>query len=133
MNSTGPPPETSTMAPPWVPLWQGIERIASAIGDSREPEHYAKTRLYIRQAALDGRLRIRGRHEIEIAGQDRTNFSEFDLPIGRTQSSMFWQPELPAKPNATPIRKQYMPGGQRDFMRLIVMPDYSSTRRTFRS
>jgi predicted nucleotide-binding protein len=76
MMSTAPPLEGSTTASPWVPLWQIIERIASAIEDSRELEHYARTRLRIRQAALDGRLRIRGRHEIEIPGQDRTNFSD---------------------------------------------------------
>jgi len=73
---TAPPLKGSTTASPWVALCRIIERIASAIGDSREPEHYARARLYIRQAALDGRLRIRGRHEIEIAGQDRTNFSD---------------------------------------------------------
>jgi hypothetical protein len=68
--------EGSATASPWVPLWRIIERIASAIGDSQELEHYARTRLCIRQAALNGRLRIRGRHEIESAGQDRTNFSD---------------------------------------------------------
>jgi len=76
MNSTGPPLETSTTASPWVPLWRIVERIASAIGDSRELEHYARTRLRIRQAALDGQLSIRGRHEIDNAGQDRTKFSD---------------------------------------------------------
>ena len=75
-SSTAPPLKGSARAAKWVPLWRIIGRIASAIGDSREPEHYAKTRLYIRQAALDGRLRIRGRHEIEIAGQDGTKFSD---------------------------------------------------------
>jgi hypothetical protein len=45
------------------------------------------TRLYIRQAALDGRLRIRGRHEIESAGQDRTNFSEIYTEI----PSAYWK------------------------------------------
>jgi predicted nucleotide-binding protein len=96
MNSTGPRLETSTMAPPWVPLWQGIERIASAIGDSREPEHYAKTRLYIRQAALDGRLRIRGRHEVEVAGQDRTNFSDVYTEIPQA----YWKHSV-INPSAT--------------------------------
>jgi hypothetical protein len=75
-STTAPPLKGSTTASPWVALWRIIERIASAIGDSREPEHYARARLDIRQAALAGRLRIRGRHEIEIAGQDRTNFSD---------------------------------------------------------
>jgi uncharacterized protein YjbI with pentapeptide repeats len=84
---TTPPLEDPTTASPWVPLWQIIEQIASAIGDSRESEHYAKTRLYIRQAAAEGRLRIRGRHEIEVTGQDRTIFSEVytDIP------SAYWK------------------------------------------
>ena len=62
-------------------------RLASAIGDSREPEHYARTRKCIRQAALDGQLRIRGRHEIESAGQDRTNFSDVYTEI----PSAYWK------------------------------------------
>jgi hypothetical protein len=45
-SSTAPPLKGSARAAKWVPLWRIIERIASAIGDSREPEHYAKTRLY---------------------------------------------------------------------------------------
>jgi hypothetical protein len=75
------PLQDPTTASPWVPLWRIIEQIASAIGDSREAEHYAKTRLYIRQVAAEGRLRIRGRHEIEVAGQERTNFSEIYTEI----------------------------------------------------
>jgi SEFIR domain len=75
-STTAPPLKGLTTASPWVPLWRIIERIASALGDSREPEHYARTRLYIRQAALDGQLRIRGRHEIDNAGQDQTKFSD---------------------------------------------------------
>ncbi|MGA8612961.1 MAG: TIR domain-containing protein [Xanthobacteraceae bacterium] len=70
-----------------MPLWRIIEQIASAIGDRREAEHYAKTRLYIRQAAAEGRLRIRGRHEIEVAGQERTNFSEIYTEI----PSAYWK------------------------------------------
>jgi uncharacterized protein YjbI with pentapeptide repeats len=81
---TTPPLEDLTTASPWVPLWRIIEQIASAIGDSREAEHYAKTRLYIRQAAAEGRLRIRGRHEIEVRGQDRTIFSEVYTEIPST-------------------------------------------------
>jgi hypothetical protein len=81
------PQSGSTKASPWIPFWRGIERIASAIGDSRELEHFARTRLYIRQAALDGRLRIRGRHEIEVAGQDQTNFSDVYTEI----SSAYWK------------------------------------------
>jgi hypothetical protein len=78
---TTPPLQDPTTASPWVPLWRIIEQLASAIGDSREAEHYAKTRLYIRQVAAEGRLRIRGRHEIEVAGQERTNFSEIYTEI----------------------------------------------------
>ena len=78
---TTPPLQDPTTASPWVPLWRIIEQIASAIGDSREAEHYAKTRLYIRQVAAERRLRIRGRHEIEVAGQERTNFSEIYTEI----------------------------------------------------
>jgi hypothetical protein len=70
-----------------VPLWRIIEQVASAIGDRREAEHYAKTRLYIRQAAAEGRLRIRGRHEIEVVGQERTNFSEIYTEI----PSAYWK------------------------------------------
>ena len=82
MTPTAAPREGSTTASAWVPLWRIIKRIASAIGDSREQEHYARTRLCIRQAALDGGLRIRGRHETESAGRDRTNFSDVytDIP-----------------------------------------------------
>jgi Predicted nucleotide-binding protein containing TIR-like domain len=79
-----PPLQDPTTASPWVPFWRIIEQIASAIGDRREAEHYAKTRLYIRQAAAEGRLRIRGRHEIEVAGQARTNFSEIYTEIPST-------------------------------------------------
>jgi hypothetical protein len=82
-----PPLQDPTTASPWVPLWRIIEQIASAIGDSREAEHYAKTRLYIRQLAAEGRLRIRGRHEIEVAGQERTNFSEIYTEI----PSAYWK------------------------------------------
>jgi hypothetical protein len=67
-----------------VQLWRIIEQIASAIGDSRESEHYAKTRLFIRQAAAEGRLRIRGKHEIEGTTQDRTIFSEVYTEIPST-------------------------------------------------
>ena len=87
MTSTASPFEGSTTESPWVPLARIIERIASAIGDSRELEHYERTRLYIRQAALDGRLRLRGRHEIEVVGQDRTNFSEVYTEI----PSAYWK------------------------------------------
>ena len=87
MTSVAPPLDGSTTPSPWVPLWRIIDRIGSAIGDSREPEHYARTRLCIRQAALDGRLRIRGRHEIERAGQDQTNFSEAYTEI----PSAYWK------------------------------------------
>ena len=75
------PLQDPTTASPWVPLWRIIEQIASAIGDSREAEHYAKTLLCIRQVAAEGRLRIRGRHEIEVAGQDRTIFSDIYTEI----------------------------------------------------
>jgi hypothetical protein len=78
---TIPPLQNPTTASPWVSLWRTIEQIASAIGDSREAEHYAKTRLYIRQMAAEGGLRIRGRHEIEVVGQERTNFSEIYTEI----------------------------------------------------
>jgi hypothetical protein len=78
---TVPPLQNPTTASPWVPLWRIIEQIASAIEDNREAEHYAKTRRYIRQAAVEGRLRIRGRHEIEVVGQDRTIFSEIHTEI----------------------------------------------------
>jgi len=78
---TTPPLQDPTTASPWVPLWRIIEQIASAIGDSREAEHYAKTRLYIRQVAAEGRLRLRGRHEIEVVGQERTTFSEIYTEI----------------------------------------------------
>jgi hypothetical protein len=84
---TTPPLQDPTTASPWVPLWRIIEQVASAIGDRREAEHYAKTRLYIRQAAAEGRLRIRGRHEIEVAGQERTNFSEIYTEI----PSAYWK------------------------------------------
>ena len=87
VTSTAPPLEGSTTASAWVPLWHVIEPIASAIGDSREPELYARTRLSIRQAALDGRLRIRGRHEIERPGQDRTLFSDVYTEI----PSAYWK------------------------------------------
>jgi hypothetical protein len=87
LTSATPPLEGSTTASSWVPLWHIIERIASAVGDSREPEHYARTRLCIRQAALDGRLRIRGRHEIERPGQDRTIFSDVHTEI----PSAYWK------------------------------------------
>jgi hypothetical protein len=84
---TTPPLQDRATKSPWVPLWRIIEQIASAIGDSQEAEHYAKTRLYIRQAAADGGLRIRGRREIEVADQKRTIFSEIytDIP------SEYWQ------------------------------------------
>jgi len=81
---TAPPPEDPTTASGWVPLWQIIEQIASAIGDGPESEHYAKTLRYIRQAAVEGRLRIRGRHEIEGAGQEGTIFSEVYTEIPST-------------------------------------------------
>ena len=81
------PLQDPTTASPWVPLWRIIEQIASAIVDRREAEHSAKTRLYIRQAAAEGRLRIRGRHEIEVAGQARTNFSEIYTEI----PSAYWK------------------------------------------
>jgi hypothetical protein len=84
---TTPPLQDPTTASPWVPLWRIIEQIASAIGDRRDAEHYAKTRLYIRQVAAEGRLRIRGRHEIEVAGQARTNFSEIYTEI----PSAYWK------------------------------------------
>jgi predicted nucleotide-binding protein len=84
---TTPPLQDPTTASLWVPLWRIIEMIASAIGDRLEAEHYAKTRLYIRQAAAEGRLRIRGRHEIEVAGQERTNFSEIYTQI----PSAYWK------------------------------------------
>ena len=87
MTSAAPPLDGSTTPSPWAPRWRIIERIGSAIGDSREPEHYARTRLCIRQAALEGRLRIRGRHEIERAGQDQTNFSEVYTEI----PSAYWK------------------------------------------
>jgi len=87
MTSAAPPLDGSTTPSPWVPLWRIIERIAAAIGDSREPEHYARTRLCIRQAALEGRLRIRGRHEVEKAGQDQSNFSEVYTEI----PSAYWK------------------------------------------
>lgn len=84
---TTPPLQDPTMASPWVPLWRIIEQIASAIGDSQEAEYYAKTRHYIRQVAAEGRLRIRGRHEIEVVGQERTIFGDVytDIP------SAYWK------------------------------------------
>jgi hypothetical protein len=75
------PLQDPTTASPWVPLWRIIEQIASAIGDSREADHYAKTRLHIRQVAAEGRLRIRGRHEINIVGQEQTIFSDIYTEI----------------------------------------------------
>src|ERR1700758_2033958 len=85
--ATTPRLQAPTTPSPWVPLWRIIEQIASAIGDGPEPEHYAQTRRYIRQAALDGRVRIRGRHEIEVAGQQRTTFSEIYAEI----PSAYWK------------------------------------------
>jgi predicted nucleotide-binding protein len=46
-----------------------------------------KTRLYIRQRAAEGRLTIRGRHEIEVVCQDRTTFSDLYTEI----PSAYWK------------------------------------------
>jgi hypothetical protein len=75
--------ENPTAESSWVPLWREIERIASAIGDSQEPGAFPKARLWIRQAALEGRLRIRGRHEIKSnSSQAGSSFSDVytDIP-----------------------------------------------------
>jgi hypothetical protein len=53
-----------------------IDQIARVVGDKREARHYARTRLLIRQAALDGKLKIRGRREIASGDQYRTAFTE---------------------------------------------------------
>jgi hypothetical protein len=137
MTSAAPPLDGSTTPSPWVPLWRIIEWIASAIGDSRELEHYARTRLCIRQAALDGRLRIRGRHEIERVGQDQTNFSEVYSEI----PSAYWKHSVinALATGATSEGGRHtnpetaIPGGQRVFMRQTVMRGYSSTRMMFSS
>jgi hypothetical protein len=87
---TAPPLQNPTTASTWVPLWRIMEQLASAIEDSGEAEHYAKTRRYIRQVAVEGRLRIRGRHEIQVAGQQRTIFSEIytEIPPAYWKSSV---------------------------------------------
>src|ERR1700736_6226950 len=71
-----------TAEPAYVPLWRIIEYVARVVGDKREDKYYAKTRTLIRQAALDRKLKIRGRHEIQ--SQNLTAFTQVHSDISPT-------------------------------------------------
>jgi hypothetical protein len=58
-------PQSATIDSVYVPLWRVIEHVARVIGDKREDNYYATTRIRIRQAALDGKLQIRGRRKMK--------------------------------------------------------------------
>jgi hypothetical protein len=62
-----------------APIWKAIEYVGSKIGDAEQ--FYTQTRNEIRQAALDGKITIRGRHQIDT-GEQKTVFSKVhsDIP-----------------------------------------------------
>jgi hypothetical protein len=49
---------------PEMPIWQAVEHVRRVIGDDDSSASYPDARSQIRQAALEGRLIVWGRHEI---------------------------------------------------------------------
>ncbi len=47
-----------------LPCWKAIEQIASCLADYDEQNSYERSRIALRQAALEGRVEIWGRHEL---------------------------------------------------------------------
>ena len=47
-----------------IPIWQAIAHVARVIGDHDENKCFEKARNQIRQAAVDGRIKFRGRAEL---------------------------------------------------------------------
>jgi len=48
-----------------TPLWKVIELVSSQINEQRDGHYFPKSRAYIRQQALDGRLTIWGRRQLD--------------------------------------------------------------------
>lgn len=49
---------------PEMPIWQAVQHVASVIGDSDKENCYPEARSQIRQAALEQRIDVWGKHEI---------------------------------------------------------------------
>jgi hypothetical protein len=78
----GYPPEVRVT----TPMYRAIRRIADVIGDT-DAEHFAETRLLMRQRAADGQLRILGKKQIPTTNPDMMKFSEVDSEI----ESDYWK------------------------------------------
>lgn len=68
------------MLPTSIPIWQAVEHVRKAINDTNSKECYPTTLGAIRQAALDGKIKLRGRREIDRGGSQAFSDVSSDIP-----------------------------------------------------
>jgi hypothetical protein len=65
-----------------TPIWRAVEHVRAAIDDREQDKCFPTTLKAIRQAALDQKIKLRGRRELDKGSDTRTSFSEVraDIP-----------------------------------------------------
>ncbi len=63
-----------------TPIWKAVAHIRDAINDTSHGECYPETLKAIRQAALDGKIKLRGRPEINTDGPQKFSDVSSDIP-----------------------------------------------------
>jgi hypothetical protein len=78
------PPELNSLPAPDspidAPIWRAVAYVRRAINDTNHQKCYPATLTAIRQAALDGKIKLRGRREIDVGGGPQT-FSDVSSDI----------------------------------------------------
>jgi hypothetical protein len=75
------------------PLWQAVQHVALCIGEAKDTRYFPRARAALRQKALDGNLKIRGRKQLQAG---TTNFDSVYTEI----SHRYWA-EFEIRPIAT--------------------------------
>jgi hypothetical protein len=67
-----------------MPMYSAIRHVASRIGDSDEKKNFEKSRGLLRQAALDGKIRIWGKRRVPTNSETEVKFSSVYSEIEST-------------------------------------------------
>ena len=63
-----------------TPIWRAVAHVRLAINDSAHDKCYPATLTALRQAALDGKIRLRGRRELDVRGSQTFSDVSSDIP-----------------------------------------------------
>jgi hypothetical protein len=65
----------------WRPMYRAVEHVRGRIGDADATNFWPRTRRALRQAAYDGRVKIRGRKQLPERSMSKSDYSEIHTDI----------------------------------------------------